>query len=79
MRYNIHFWWCQSTQMLRSRIQNYQPIEGLFAAGEMVGGISISIIQAAVGLSMERFGKIAGEAAGKHAVSQHARRLNNLV
>ena len=57
-----------------AQVQNtdYQPIEGLFAAGEMVGGIFYFNYPGGSGLiNGAVFGKIAGEAAGKHAVSQH--------
>ena len=58
----------------KAQVQNtdYQPIEGLFAAGEMVGGIFYFNYPGGSGLiNGAVFGKIAGEAAGKHAVGQH--------
>ena len=58
----------------KAQVQNtdYQSIEGLFAAGEMVGGIFYFNYPGGSGLiNGAVFGKIAGEAAGKHAVGQH--------
>ena len=57
-----------------AQVQNtdYQPIEGLFAAGEMVGGIFYFNYPGGSGLiNGAVFGKIAGESAGRAAVREH--------
>ena len=57
-----------------AQVQNtdYQPIEGLFAAGEMVGGIFYFNYPGGSGLiNGAVFGKIAGESAGRAAVGEH--------
>ena len=49
-----------------------EPIPRLYAAGEMVGGLFYFNYPGGSGLiNGAVFGKIAGEAAGKHAVGQH--------
>jgi tricarballylate dehydrogenase len=56
-----------------AQIQNndYQPIEGLFAAGEMVGGIFYFNYPGGSGLiNGAVFGKIAGESAGRSAMNE---------
>jgi tricarballylate dehydrogenase len=56
-----------------AQVQNtdYQPIDGLFAAGEMVGGIFYFNYPGGSGLiNGAVFGKIAGEAAGRAAIGE---------
>ena len=56
---------------LRFQNTDYQPIDGLFAAGEMVGGIFYFNYPGGSGLiNGAVFGKIAGEAAGRAAIGE---------
>lgn len=50
-----------------------QPIPGLYAAGEMIGGLFYENYPGGSGLmSGAVFGKLAGEAAGRHACAVNA-------
>ncbi|ASK62654.1 tricarballylate dehydrogenase [Virgibacillus phasianinus] len=57
--------------------QNSKPIDGLFAAGEMIGGIFYGNYPGGAGLmSGAVYGKVAGTSAGKY-VQQMKERINN--
>ena len=62
------------TNDARSRTPTGKPIPGLYAAGELVGGLFYHNYPGGTGLTSGAvFGKIAGEGAAAHALGQAQR------